>query len=346
MLLFAYCKQVVMSVGLCVLCCTMTFAQETSKLYLNEYTIPLNTKGAVIGKIFNKEGAITNASILKDDAGLFTIRKGVLQLKKKVALPTEGDFKYEVSIQSGKDVASFVLVKDAFIKNKVIAHRGAWKNHAGSENSITSLKDAIKIGCEGSEFDVWLSSDDEIVVSHDPHIGGKAVEETSLAELQTVQLKNGDRVPTLEEFIKVAMDQHNMRLVVEMKPSGKGKGELLATKTVAMIHAMKAQAWVYYISFDYNILKKVLELDPLAKVAYLSGNKSPEQLKADKMWGLDYHMGEFQKNKQLIQDAKNNGITTNVWTVNEPELMDTLLKDGVDYITTNEPEILLEKVKK
>ncbi len=64
------------------------------------------------------------------------------------------------------------------------------------------------------------------------------------------------------------------------------------------------------------------------------------------MWGLDYHMGEFEKNKQLIQDAKSKGITTNVWTVNDPAAMDVLLKDGVDYITTNEPEILLEKVKK
>jgi glycerophosphoryl diester phosphodiesterase len=346
MQLLAYCKHAVITVCLSVLFGTMTYAQEISSLYLNEYTIPLNSKGAVISKIFNKDGAVTGAKILKDDAGLFTIRKGVLQLKKKVALPADGAFKYEVSIQAGKDVASFLLVKDAFIKNKVIAHRGAWKHHAGSENSITSLKDAIKLGCEGSEFDLWLSSDDGIIISHDPHIGGKAVEESTLADLRSVELKNGDHVPTFEEYLNVAMEQHNTKLVVEMKPSAKGKGALLATKTVALIHAMKAQAWVSYISFDYNILKKVLELDPTAKVAYLNGNKTPEELKADKMWGLDYHMGVFQNKPNLIQDAKRNGITTNVWTVDSPALMDALLKDGVDYITTNEPEILLEKVKK
>ena len=48
---------------------------------------------------------------------------------------------------------------------------------------------------------------------------------------------------------------------------------------------------------------------------------------------------------RLIRDLHAHGIAIQVWTVNDPADMDRYLKAGVDYLTTNEPEILLEKVK-
>lgn len=320
-------------------------AQEAAAPYLDSYTIPVKQKNAVIGRIYDSNGKVGNARLLEDKSGLFTIGGGVLTLKKKAIVNGTDHITYPVRIQAGKDTADFLLVPDNFIRNKVVAHRGAWKHHEGSQNSITALKDAIRLGCEGSEFDVWLSSDNQLVISHDPEIGGKKVEESTLADLQTVQLKNGDRVPTLEEYIAVIMEQHKTRLVLELKPSGKGKGEQLATQAVAMVHAKKAQAWMFYISFDYNICKRIKALDPTAKVAYLNGDKTPAELRADGIWGLDYNQQEFKKDPQLIATAKQQQITTNAWTINDPEIMDGLLKEGIDYITTNEPEILLEKVR-
>ena len=321
-------------------------AQQAAAPYLEGYTVPVKKKHAAIGKVYEKSGKVASAVLLEDNSGLFTISSGELKLKKKASVAAEGSFTYPVRIKAGEDTADFLLVADNFIRNKVVAHRGAWKHHEGSQNSITSLKDAIKLGCEASEFDVWLSSDDQLVISHDPEIGGKKVEESTLADLQTVPLKNGDRVPTLEEYIDAIMEQHQTRLVLELKPSAKGKGGLLATKAVEMVHAKKAQAWMFYISFDYNICKKVKELDPTAKIAYLNGDKTPAQLQADGIWGLDYHQKVFQQSPQLIKESKQHHITTNAWTIDSPEVMDELLTAGIDFITTNEPEILLEKVKR
>lgn len=324
---------------------TGAFAQQAAAPYLDAYTIPVKQKNAVVGKVYDRNGKVGDAVLLEDKSGLFSISGGELKLKKKASISTGGSFTYPVRIKAGGDTADFLLVADDFIRNKVVAHRGAWKHHEGSQNSITSLKDAIKLGCEGSEFDVWLSADDQLVISHDPEIGGKKVEESTLADLQTVQLKNGDRVPTLEEYIATIMEQHHTRLVLELKPSAKGKGEQLATQAVATIQAKKAQAWMFYISFDYNICKKIKALDPTAKIAYLNGDKTPAELRSDGIWGLDYNQQVFKKDPQLIATAKQQQITTNAWTIDRPEIMDELLKDGIDFITTNEPEMLLEKVK-
>ena len=56
-----------------------------------------------------------------------------------------------------------------FAKNSVVAHRGAWKQNNFPENSIASLKHAIKLNCTGSEFDVRMTADDSLIVNHDAH---------------------------------------------------------------------------------------------------------------------------------------------------------------------------------
>ncbi|HQG57143.1 MAG TPA: glycerophosphodiester phosphodiesterase family protein, partial [Bacteroidales bacterium] len=46
---------------------------------------------------------------------------------------------------------------------KVIAHRGAWKKNGHPQNSIASLRNAIELKVDGSEFDVRITSDDSLV---------------------------------------------------------------------------------------------------------------------------------------------------------------------------------------
>lgn len=318
-------------------------------LLLNNYKIPVAKKGALVAQIFDKQGVAPAAKLVEDTSGLFTIgKKGELRLNKKSRVTANTpSFQYAVTIQNGDARETFILVRDDFHRNKVVAHRGAWKNTGSSQNSLSSLKDAIRIGVEGSEFDVWLSKDGIPVLSHDNHIGDKKVEETLAADFTAIPLNKGDHVPYFEDYIREAMKQNNTHLVLELKPSGLGKvrGEELAAKCIELIRKHKCEAWMLYISFDYNICRKIVELDPFAKVAYLNGDKTPAELKADKIWGFDYNFKVIDKDISIIKDAKKNGINVNIWTVNKPEQMDAYLKAGVDYLTTDEPEILLEKVK-
>lgn len=237
--------------------------------------------------------------------------------------------------------------KIAFANNSVVAHRGAWKKNGFPENSIASLKHAIELNCTGSEFDVRMTADDSLVINHDPHYNNLEIEKTTYANLVKFKLTNGEKLPTLREYIKAGMENNNStRLVCEIKPSeiSKERGQIIATKVVQLFKELDAEQMVAFISFDYEILKKIRVLNPTVSTQYLEGNKSPEQLKADGISGLDCHFSVFKNHPEWIESAKNNNITLNAWTVNDAVDMDWLLANNFDFITTNEPELLLERI--
>jgi len=233
-------------------------------------------------------------------------------------------------------------------KNEVIAHRGAWKAKNLPENSIAALKHAIALNCAGSEFDVRMTSDHVLVVTHDPTYRDLVVEETTYAELSKIKLDNGEILPKLEDMLHAGMENNTTTgLVCEIKPSKiEGHNLEITNKTIALVKALKAEAYLsYYISFSYEIIKQVKKLQPNAKVLYLDGSKSPEALKIDGIDGLDYAINKFKRNPQWIQEAKDRELILNAWTVNEPYDIDWLLDNGFDYITTNEPELVFESIK-
>lgn len=235
-----------------------------------------------------------------------------------------------------------------FAQTKVVAHRGAWKNTGAPENSIAALKAAIKMGCDGSEFDVHMSADSVLFINHDAHIQGIAIETTPAATLSALKLTNGESFPTLKDYLKEGIKQKKTRLVLEIKPSAvsKERGIALAHKVVELVNSMKAAPKVDYISFDYDICKEITKIAPKATVQYLMGDKTPDELVADGIDGLDYHFKILEKNPSWVKDANSKKLITNAWTVNDETTMDSLIGEGIGLITTNEPEILLKKVKK
>lgn len=331
-------KKIILSILLLV--CAGVLSAQSGKLFIiDNYSIPVDKKGAIIGKAISpNDGEIV---LVKDTSKLFSVDKnGNISLKKNKMLSSESSISYEITLSDGKETKAFELVKDEFIHNKVIAHRGAWKHHDFSHNSMSSLKHAIEMGCEASELDVWMSSDDVVVLSHDPSIGGKVVEETTAKELSEISLKNGDFVPTLQEYIEYIKSQNKTKLVIEIK--GTNKGKAIADSVVQLVHRMKAQAWVDYISFGIEHLIRIKELDAQAKVLYLGSDKSLEELRAAKMDGVDFHFSLFFKDQQLANKAKAMGLLTNAWTVNKEEDMKNILEQDLDFITTDEPELLFE----
>lgn len=232
-------------------------------------------------------------------------------------------------------------------KNQVIAHRGAWKKNNLPENSIASLKEAIRLNCFGSEFDVHLTLDSVLVVNHDATFLGIPIAKSTYQQLLAKKLSNGEQIPTLESYLKAGMGQKKTKLILELKPQNMGKERdvLMTERTLAMVKKLKAEAWVDYISFGYDICTYIIAHMPNAKVAYLAGDAAPEKLKADGFFGSDYHYSVFQKN-DWIAPSKKLGLTINAWTVNTVPEMEWLLANEVEYITTNEPELLFETIKK
>ncbi|MFB9862860.1 glycerophosphodiester phosphodiesterase [Rufibacter immobilis] len=326
--------------------CSVTMAQ--TKLTLSNFTY--TTGKPTIGKVLavGQGTAVPKVKLVGESKKLFELgTDNTLRLKQTAGAASQNQW-LEVTLAVNGKQETFRIVKDEFITNGVIAHRGAFKNTGVSENSIPALQHAIRLGCAGSEFDVHMSADSVLFVYHDHDVKGTHIEKTTSGELAKLKLPNGEPLPTLEAYLLAGLNQNKTKLILEIKPSSvsKERGQALARKVVELVQKHKAQGWVDYISFDYDILKKVLELEPSAKVAYLNGGKAPAELAKDKMTGFDYNLSVVQKNPQWINEAHQLGLTVNVWTVNAPEMMDWLLERKADFITTNEPEILLGKVKK
>jgi glycerophosphoryl diester phosphodiesterase len=229
-------------------------------------------------------------------------------------------------------------------QTKVIAHRGAWKAQNIPQNSLASLNHAIELGCYGSEFDVHLTKDEVLVVNHDKDFYGIEIENSTYKELLTKQHPNGENIPTLEEYLKEGMKQNSTRLILEVKNSIISKDRTLKSteKCVVLVKNLKANNLVDYIFFDYDAGKLVHKLDAKAAVAYLNGDIAPAQVKKDGYTGIDYHFSVYKKNPTWIKEAHNIALTVNAWTVNTKEEALNLIKQNVEFITTDEPEMLLD----
>lgn len=235
-----------------------------------------------------------------------------------------------------------ILAQSTFIQNKIIAHRGAWKAKELPQNSIASLREAIRLSCEGSEFDVWMTADEVLVVNHDHDFQGMDIETSTYEQLLSKTLSNGEKIPTLKAYLSEGMTQKGTKLILEFKPSmiSVERSVRIGELAVKTVQELGAQAWVDYITFSYEGGVKAIATDPKANVAYLNGDKSPQELKDAGFFGFDYHISLLRRMPQWITEAKALGLTTNSWTINTEEDMGWLLEKGVDFITTDEPEKL------
>ena len=224
----------------------------------------------------------------------------------------------------------------------IVAHRGAWKQKKLPENSIASLREAIGNEYDGSEFDVRMTADDSLIVNHDPSYHNLKIENCNYTQLIKFGLSNGEKLPTLREYISEGIRElHKTKLIIEIKPSdiSKQRGKEIARKVVLLVQELKAQKRVEYISFDYDILLEIHQLDTSAITQYLEGDKDPLQLKQDGISGCDFHFSVYQQHPDWITTTKKNKMILNVWTVNEEKDLKWAIKNGFDQITTNEPEL-------
>ena len=75
-------------------------------------------------------------------------------------------------------------------------------------------------------------------------------------------------------------------------------------------------------------------------VYYLEGDYIPEQILFEGGRGIDYQIGILKKHPEWIEESHKLGLLINVWTVDSEEDMIWCINQGVDFITTNEPEKL------
>ena len=238
-------------------------------------------------------------------------------------------------------ISTFALVA-CFIgiqaQTQVIAHRGFWKIEGSAQNSIMALEKAAEAQLYGSEFDVLMTADGKVVVNHDSSIEGMVIAETPYKKLKNIRIKNGEKLPTLKNYLKKGK-KLDIQLILEAKPlpTKEMEDEAIA-KMVKMVKKMGLEKQVEYISFSLNMCEQLAKLTPESEIAYLEGNIAPSELKKKGINGIDYHLNVIlNKHPEWVEEAHRLGMKVNVWTVNNESDMKKLIDMKVDYITTDQP---------
>lgn len=231
-------------------------------------------------------------------------------------------------------------------KTEVIAHRGYWKCEGSAQNSIASLKKAKAVGAFGSEFDVHLTKDDVPVVFHDDTLQGKPIHASAYAELRGLKLPNGEELPDLPHYLSEAAMQEGLWLVLEVKAHGSpARDREIARRAVEEVNRHGLDKRTDYITFSRHAGDELIRLAPGNDVYYLNGDLSPEELKSLGYAGLDYHYKVMQKHPEWFDEARRLGLKVNVWTVDDPLVIEEMARKGADFITTNYPEAAGEIVR-
>lgn len=226
-------------------------------------------------------------------------------------------------------------------KIAICAHRGYWLAGEAekAQNSIASLKSAQAIDVWGSEFDVHLTSDNVMIVNHDDSLDGLLIWDNPWSSFEKVKLPNGERPATLSEYLRCGQDDKTV-LVCELKPQ-KNRDREITLANMAIEEIKKQNLFspnkVIFISFSYDICKHLALIAPNFMIQYLSGDKTPEELKADGIMGIDYHYSVLLKHPDWVKRAHKLGMSVNAWTVNKKEDIEKIVNLGVDCITTNYP---------
>ena len=239
-------------------------------------------------------------------------------------------------------ILSLLLSICLFAQNKpqVIAHRGYWQTRGSAQNSIASLENAARIDVYGSEFDARLTQDSVLVIFHDDEVNGIRFDEAPYSAIQDIVLSNGEKIPTLREYLEAARHLENVKLILELKVGKKSDAEWSresARRTVDLVREKKLQLRTEYITFDLEAAKELIRLAPESDVYYLNGDLSPAELKLLGFAGLDYHFDVMRKNPHWFKEAKRLGLGINVWTVNDIDMMREMIDNGADFITTDFP---------
>ena len=224
----------------------------------------------------------------------------------------------------------------------IVAHRGYWNCEAGgfARNSVASLKAAQEAGFWGSEFDVNMTADSVLLVFHDSSLGGKRIDQNPYSAFAEHRLETGEPIPTLQQYLAQAQKCKTTKLVFEMRSHATPQIEDGAVrKSVALLkeYGLLSPDRVMFISFSLHACRELARLCPGITVQYLGSDLWPAESLDNGLNGIDLNHDAYMSNPRWHDEAREKGMSVNVWTVNGTERMEEVIATGVDQLTTDNP---------
>ena len=266
-----------------------------------------------------------------------------------------------------------------FPKTLNCAHRGA--RSLAPENTLAAARMGLECGADLWELDVAVTQDNELVILHDdtllrtsnaplvfPDREPWEVNTFSLAELRRLDFGSwfntrdpfgqiaagrvtpemqasyvGMPIPTLAEALLFTRD-NNWRINVEIKDASSTPGDaFVVEKVVELIEALGMQEQVLISSFNHSYLVRAKTANPRLVTAALTENEVSDALDLVRDLGAQaWNPGIYWLNPEEIPALRRAGIDVNVWTVNDADMMRTLIENAASCIITDFPQVLAE----
>ncbi len=232
----------------------------------------------------------------------------------------------------------------------VIGHRGA-RNEA-PENTLAGFAYAKRLGLDGVEFDVRLSSDGQLVVIHDATVDRTTNGHGAVSDFTAVQLANLDAraqfpdwkgscgVPLLTEVLDVLGD--DLRMMIEIKKDTPGNEERIIHGVMQELGLRGLMERATLTSFDTVALEIVQREFPDQRRGYIGAWDSEEFIETAQRLGCahgDAH--RTSASPAVIAKAQDSGMTMLGWMCDTREEFDLLSAWGVDAVTTDNPGVIL-----
>lgn len=249
---------------------------------------------------------------------------------------------------------------------RAIGHRGSAGTHP--ENTLESFRAAVDAGAQYLEFDVHMTRDGDIVVSHDDHLQRTCGRDGVIREMTSHDLTSADagrmftidgssypfrdkgvKVPRLADVLS---EFPNLRILIEVKQIAPS----LVAEMLNLIDGAGMRRNVLIASEHQEPLDEVrkLAVGIPTNFSYLeSGGFFQAMVANDGKYrppGAALQIPPSYESWQLVTPdsvafAHRIGIEVHVWTVNEESQMTELLDMGVDGLISDFPRRAIDVIR-
>jgi glycerophosphoryl diester phosphodiesterase len=224
-----------------------------------------------------------------------------------------------------------------------IGHRGA----AGHmpENTMPSFEKALELSADALEFDVALSSDGVPVVIHDDTLdrttdGRGPVESLSYEELRRLDAGSWKAVPTALPSLADVLAAFASRTLLNLEIKESARRVDLVDACAEMVREHRAVEQVVFSSFDHDALHLLRHVLPEARIGVLSVAAGIERAFrcAAELRAENLHPPVMLANRAIVDRAHAAGWNVWTWTANSAEIIEEVLRSGVDGVFSDFPE--------
>lgn len=240
---------------------------------------------------------------------------------------------------------------------RVIAHRGGCRTAddcGASENSAEVLRLASRLGANGVEIDVRVTSDGVAVLYHDEELNPRLVRgryclgplaDFSSAHLQAFcRLQFGEAIPTLDEALRTVVEDTSLEAVwLDVKTPESMNAAIDSVRRAQALAASRGRMVHFGVGLaEQGILDAWMAAGAPADVRCLCELEPDDARRAGcEVWAPRWTRGPLTADVAALHAE---GIAVAFWTLDESAFIDVVLEDArPDAILTNRAGVVAHR---